>query len=242
MTELSIVIPAWKESERLPISLGRICEYLTQQKLVDARSEIVIVLEACEDRETTRTGIESQRIKFPEINIRTIDNEQHCGKGYTVKKGILAATGDVILMTDADLSTPIEELMSFWSIIKDNGYDCVIGERTQVIKQPPHRKLMGWGFRNLTRLILGLPFYDTQCGFKLFTNSFGKDVFNLVEIPGFGFDIEMLAIGLQLNYKIAECKVQWYDDARTTVNPVVDSLKMFKNLLEVKNKISKFKK
>lgn len=241
-TNLSIVIPAYKESERLPGNLHKICRFLENEKLEKDKSEIIIVLEECEDREISIEAIEKIKKEFPSINIIYMRNDGRFGKGYTIRRGVLVAKGEYILMTDADLSVPIEELNTVWSYLKNSNYDCVIGKRVQIIKQPPHRKIMGWGFRTLTKTLLRMNFHDTQCGFKLFTNDFGKQVFKDITIPGFGFDIEMLALGLQKDYKIGEKEVKWYDDARSTVDPIKDSLTMFGNLLEVRKNIKNIKR
>ena len=234
--ELSIVIPSWKQSERLPKSLMILCDYLTETKK-ERESEIIIVLEDSEDKERTREGIIRCQNHFKNISIRIIDNDKHYGKGYTVKKGVLEAKGKFILMTDADFSTPIHELKKMLALIKTNNLDCVIGKRIQVVKQPFYRRIMGITFRKLTQIITKIPFEDTQCGFKLFTNEFGHRIFSEITIDGFGFDIELLALGLKHGYRIEDIQVEWYNDSQSTVNPIIDSYKMFKNLFYVKKRI-----
>ena len=235
--QLSIVIPAYKESLRLPANLHKICRYLENKNFNKENSEIIIVLEDCDDKDITKSGIQHSKKEFPDLNIIVMENDARYGKGYTVKRGVMASQGQYILMTDADLSVPIEELSTIWNYLMDKKLDCVIGKRKQIVKQPPHRKLMGWVFRNLTKKILKMNFFDTQCGYKLFTFDFGHTIFEKVTIPGFGFDIEMLSLGLQYNYRIGEKEVKWYDDARSTVDPIKDSIIMFKNLLEVRKVI-----
>lgn len=236
--DLSIVIPAWQESSRLPKSLNTICGFLKQQNLIST-TEIILVLEECTDRDLTLKGIKKNQQVYPEANIRIILNDKRYGKGYSVKRGVRESRGKLILMSDADLSTPIEELLPLKDYLNMEKCDCIIGKRVQVLPQPFYRRFMGWVFRQMTKTLLRLPFGDTQCGFKLFTREFGKDVFSRVTIPGFGFDIEMLVYGLELNYCVKDYPVKWYNDDNSTVNPIIDSWKMFLNLLYVRKQTKK---
>ena len=235
--DLSVIIPVYNESKKIPTILPEICEYFLKE-WNEKEVEILFVLEKSPDREITKNYINQYIKQYPSLFIHYLENDDRYGKGYTVKKGMLSSHGALILMSDTDFSTPITELKKLTNKLSEEQCDAVIGKRIQIVKQPFYRKIMGWGFRKLSKAILKLPFYDTQCGFKLFTRNFVENVFPSVSIRGFGFDIEVLSYGLSEGFAIEEIEVLWYNDAESTVSPVKDSIKMFKNLFKVKNKIN----
>lgn len=226
---LSIVIPAYNEELRLPNTFDRIEEYIKNKTY---NTEIIVVVEKSTDN--TLQVVKNYESRFK--NIRHIENPGKMGKGYSVRQGVLDSKGDIILFTDADLSTPIEELHKMM-LFFDRGYDCCIGDRVQIKMQPWYRICMGLCFRWINNVITGLPFKDTQCGFKLFNRKFADAVFKNMQIDGFAFDIEMLMLAQKLSFKTKAVKVKWFNDERSTVDPIRDSLKMFRDLIKIKKNI-----
>jgi dolichyl-phosphate beta-glucosyltransferase len=152
-----------------------------------------------------------------------IRNARNRGKGYSVRRGMLAAKGEWALFSDADLSTPIAELERLWTAVEREGAACGIGSRGLDksligVRQPLFRERMGRVFNFLVRLETGLPFRDTQCGFKLFRTSAARDIFGRQRLDGFGFDVEVLFIGRSLGYRIVEVAVRWNDVAGSKVS------------------------
>jgi dolichyl-phosphate beta-glucosyltransferase len=170
--------------------------------------------------------------------IKLLRNNTNMGKGYSIKRGILASSGDSILMTDADLSTPIEELekLSEWI---NRGFDIVIGSRGLkdsdiAIRQSWYREKMGKIFNLLVRAVVIGDFKDTQCGFKLFRGSVAKEVFKKSIINGFSFDVEILSIASRSGFSIKEVPVRWLNSPRSTVSIFRDPLIMFFDLVRIR--------
>lgn len=229
---LSIIVPAYNEEDRLKPTLERIYSYL-KDKNYDC--EIIVVDDGSIDS-TGNIALESELYKAGKLKL--LKNEKNQGKGFSVKRGILASCGDFILFTDSDLSTPIEEFDELFLHIK-SGYDIVIGSRSIKgadvrVHQPFYREIMGKICNFLIRLFVLKGFVDTQCGFKLFRQSVAKDIAKELKINGFGFDVEMLYLAKKKNYKVKETPVIWINSAASRVNPVFDSLKMLSELLSVK--------
>ena len=229
MASVSIVIPAFNEEKRLPVTLEKIQEYLEKK---DFSHEIIIVDDGSTDN--TKKSVEC----FEKLNIKVIPNEKNTGKGYSINRGILAAKNDIILFTDADLSTPIKFLDNFLAMHK-KGYDVVIASRAinrKLVKkhQPFIREAMGRIFNIFVLLITGLKIKDTQCGFKSFTKKAAKDVFPRQTIFDFGFDVEILYIASARGFKIYESAAEWYDSPGTKVSPFRDSVRMFIDLFKIK--------
>jgi dolichyl-phosphate beta-glucosyltransferase len=226
--DISIVIPAYNEEKRIKKSLIRIIAYL---KSKSSKYEIIVV----DDGSTDNT---SKIVRGLNKNIRILQNKRNKGKGYSVKKGVLAARYRIILFTDADLSTPIEELGQFVKYTND-GYDVVFGSRnlkSSKIKesQPFYRQLMGKTFPLLVNAITSLNFKDTQCGFKLFKAQAAKEIFSRQTIEGFAFDAEILFIANKLEYRIKEAPVVWSNSKESKVSPLKDSIKMSIDLLKIR--------
>lgn len=170
--------------------------------------------------------------------IRLIRNEINKGKGYSVKNGFLNSTGSYLLFSDADLSTPIEEVEKLVDSI-DHGYDVAIGSRGLKesdikIHQPMHREKMGKIFNFLVRAITIKGFSDTQCGFKCFKRKAALEICKRQQLERFSFDVEMLYIAKKLGYKIKEVPIQWFNNPNSRVSPVKDSIKMFLDLLKIR--------
>jgi len=224
----SIIIPAYNEEKRISKTVARILEFFEKKK-VDF--EIIVVNDGSNDKTSEAVKI------FRNKKIRLLEFSPNHGKGFAVKQGMLNAKGDIILFSDADLSTPIEEFDKLINYIKD--FDVIIGSRSikgaNVVKhQPFYRELMGKIFNKIVRLFTIRGIIDTQCGFKMFNQKAAKDVFSKTRITGFGFDVEALFLAKILKYKIKEVPVTWINDEQTKISPVKDSLKMFIEVLKVR--------
>jgi len=209
---ISIIIPAYNEAKRLPGTLARIEHYLqdTHWDFV----EIVVV----NDGSTDGTGAVAKA-----AGTRVLDNPGNRGKGYSVRHGMLEAKGDWALLTDADLSAPIDQLERLWRAVEKEHAQAAIGSRALDrsligVHQPFFREAMGRFFNLVMRMITGLPFHDTQCGFKLFERSAAREIFSRQTLDGFGFDVEVLYIAQHLGYRTLEVPVRWNDVAGTTVS------------------------
>lgn len=245
---VSVVIPAYNEERRLPQTLTRVSEYLAQQNYP---SEILVVDDGSSDN-TARVvdGFAQARLaenETPNPAIQLIRND-HRGKGYTVRTGMLAAAGHIVLFSDADLSTPIEDLEKLMPWF-ERGYDIVIGSRegtgAQRIKEPFYRHMMGRVFNRIVQWLTVSGIEDTQCGFKAFRGEVAQDVFrrmllygdNTQKISGgmvTAFDVEVLFIGSKLGYRIKEVPVQWRYGTETKVNPLKDSYRNFRDVVMVR--------
>jgi glycosyltransferase involved in cell wall biosynthesis len=154
--------------------------------------------------------------------VRVLQNPGNRGKGYSVRHGMLKAEGDWLLFSDADLSTPIEELEKLWRVIEHEHANAAIGSRDLDrsligVRQPLFREMGGRFFNLVIRLITGLPFHDTQCGFKLFEATAAREIFRRQRVERFGFDVEVLYIAQHLGYRTLEVPVRWNDVAGTKV-------------------------
>jgi len=232
--DISIVIPAYNEENRIGITIEKIYNYFAKKNY---NFEIIIVDDGSKDR-TKEIVKKLQSEKQNEKNeIKLITHKKNQGKGAAVKTGILNAKGNLILFTDADLSTPIEEFEKLKKPIED-GYDIAVGSRGLpdskiVFPQPWYRRYIGKCFPYLVRLIIMKEFKDTQCGFKLFKNSVGKSLFKDLKTEGFAFDVEILYRGKK-NYKIKEVPINWYNVLESKVNLFIDPIKMIYSLFIIK--------
>lgn len=234
---LSVIIPAYNEESRIGDSLKLVLNYLSKQ---DYDFEIIVVDDGSIDK---TTEIVQQIEKSNRIKV--LRNEINKGKGYSIKQGMFEAKGEFVLFSDADLSTPIEELGKFWEYIRE-GYDIVIGSRALKesrleVRQPFYREFMGRTFNCIVRFILGFNIKDTQCGFKLFKNDVAKKIFPMQKIEGWSFDVEILYIALKLNYKIKEVPVRWINSPCSKVNPLKDALRMFMDVCRLKREYKDLK-
>jgi dolichyl-phosphate beta-glucosyltransferase len=208
---LSVVIPAFNEALRLPATLARVREHLAARGVAH---EILVVDDGSSDAtaDVARAGGDV---------VRLLRHEPNRGKGYAVRRGMLAATGERRLMTDADLSTPIEELARLEAEI-DRGFDVAIGSRAVAgarieVRQPAYREAMGRLFNVLVQALLLPGLSDTQCGFKLFTAAAAEAAFRACRLDGFCFDAEALYVARRHGLRIAEVPVVWRNDAATRV-------------------------
>lgn len=229
--ELSIIIPAFNEELRLSKSLENIRHYLKCERI---RAEVLVVDDGSSDG--TAKVVQASKNGFPEL--RLLSNGRNRGKGFSVRHGMLEARGEFSLFTDADLSTPIEEVQKLLAALRD-GYDVVIGSRAVdrkliQVHQSAFRKQAGIIFNRLVRSITGLPFQDTQCGFKAFRTAKTRAIFEHQRTEGFGFDPEILFLAQRNALRTAEIPVRWAHDPATRVHMISDSLRMFLDLFAIR--------
>jgi dolichyl-phosphate beta-glucosyltransferase len=211
-TELSVVIPAYNEARRLPATLARLRQHLAAR---GRACEILVVDDGSSDGTAEVAGATGEAV-------RVLRHEPNRGKGFAVRRGMLAATGERRLMTDADLSTPIEELAKLEAEI-DRGFDVAIGSRAVAgarieVHQPAYRETMGRAFNVLVQALLLPGLHDTQCGFKLFTAGAAAAAFSASRLDGFSFDVEALYVARLRGLRIAEVPVVWRNDDATRVS------------------------
>lgn len=228
---ISIVIPAYNESARLGRTLDRILAFVRRK---DWDCEIVVVDDGSKDG--TSDIIKQYAERDPIV--RLVSNAGNRGKGYSVRNGVLHAGGDVILFTDADLSSPIEEAPKLIQAI-DAGADIAIGSRwvrseLQTQRQSLARQALGRLFNGFLRAVLGLNFRDTQCGFKAFRREAAKALFPLQRIEGWGFDPEILFLARKMGFSVAEVPVVWAHDDRTRINPLMDGSQMLADTIRIR--------
>jgi dolichyl-phosphate beta-glucosyltransferase len=213
VSSVSIVIPAYNEEARLPATLEAVLEYLRQGCFSFA--EVVVVDDGSSDR--TAELVE----RYP--NVRLLRNPGNRGKGFTVRHGILEAKGEWILYTDADLSAPIAELAKLLAAAETAGAQVAIGSRAidrslVGVHQSAFREFSGRAFNVVMRTITGLPFRDTQCGFKLFRAGAAREIFSRQRLDGFSFDVEDLVIAKKLGLRAIEVPVVWNNVEGTKVS------------------------
>jgi dolichyl-phosphate beta-glucosyltransferase len=224
LRSLSIVIPAYSEEKRLPSSLDSILQHVAGRY---PSVEILVVDDG--SRDGTADCVRRYALTHPAV--RLLQNPGNRGKGYAVRHGMLEAKGEWVLFTDADLSSPITELQRLSDAAERNGAQVAIGsralDRTLIgIHQPASREYAGRVFNAVMRLITGLPFLDTQCGFKLYHADAVRRIFPRQQLDGFGFDVEDLFIAQLLGIKAVEVPVRWNDVEGSKVN-VLNGLDSF---------------
>jgi glycosyltransferase involved in cell wall biosynthesis len=229
--DLSIIIPSYNEEARLPGTLQRIAEYLPTLGL---RTEVLVV----DDGSTDRTAAVAESFHGKLTGLRVLSNGTNRGKGYSVRHGMLEAQGDMVLFTDADLSAPIEESDKLLTAL-NNGYDVAIGSRAMdrsliSTHQSIFREFAGIIFNKIVRIVLRLPFVDTQCGFKAFRRERTRTIFEQQRIEGFGFDPELLYLARHYGLRAIEIPVRWGHSEATKVNMLGDSLKMFADIFTIR--------
>src|SRR6266498_341228 len=231
MAKYSIVIPAYNEASRLGSTLDRVLNYVISQHW-DA--EVIVVNDGSRDRTADLVREYAQRYPF----LRMIENPGNRGKGYSVRNGMLNAAGDVLLFSDADLSSPIEEGPKLFRAIEE-GADVAIGSRwlkpdTQTKRQSLLRQFYGRAFNVALRVLLGLSQKDTQCGFKAFTCVAARRIFPQQQIERWGFDPEILYLAHRYRFRVTEVPVAWAHVEGTRISPLRDGLRMFSEVLRVR--------
>jgi len=228
--ELSIIIPAFNEERRLPRALESIGGYLAAKQL---NAEVIVVDDGSADR--TAQVVAEWQGRLP--GLRLVSNGRNRGKGFSVRHGMLEARGRLTLFTDADLSAPIEEADKLLDALRH--FDVAIGSRAVdrgliEIHQSRFREIAGICFNWLVRFVTGLPFLDTQCGFKAFHRERARIVFEQQRTEGFGFDPEILFLARRHRLSTVEIPVRWAHDPHTKVNVLRDSLLMFAELFLIR--------
>ncbi len=229
--DLSVVVPAYNESERISKTLQKIGDYLDGRP---GRFEVIVADDG--SRDGTAEAAAAARPDDPRLRVLALGRNQ--GKGAAVRAGVLAARGRRVLFSDADLSTPIEDLEALERAL-DEGATVAIGSRALrdsrvMVHQPWHRETMGKAF-NLLVQALALPgIHDSQCGFKLFRHAEAQRLFAAQRLPGFSFDVEILFLAGKFGFRVAEVPVSWYDSPSSRVDPVLDSARMLRDLFRIR--------
>jgi dolichyl-phosphate beta-glucosyltransferase len=229
--ELSIVVPAYNERARISLTLAKILDWA---RATHPGTEVIVVDDGSTD--DTAALVESFVERYPEL--RLLKQPRNRGKGAAVRRGMLAARGRYVLFSDADLATPIEEADKLLVYAKQ-GADVVIGSRGLSdsdirVRQPKLRELMGRTFNAMVRAAVLGGIKDTQCGFKLFTSSAARAVFVQQALDGFAFDVEALLIARDLRLTVREVPVVWRHAPNSKVSPIVDSSKMFRDIVQLR--------
>jgi dolichyl-phosphate beta-glucosyltransferase len=228
---LSVVVPCFNEEQRLPRTVEQIERYLDGKHL---DHELILVDDGSADG--TRQVMDAAALRHGSVRVEALPHNR--GKGRALAVGVEAAKGDEILLTDADLSTPIEELDKLQAAL-DGGAGVAIGSRALrasrvEVSQPVYRVLMGKAFNLIVQAVLLPGIWDTQCGFKLFRADVAKKVFAGLSTDGFGYDPEVLYRARKQGVKIAEVPVVWRNSAETKVSPLRSSLDMFRHVIRVR--------
>ena len=231
MPEISIVIPAYNEESRLPKYLDSILTYFAHK---DISCEIIVV----DDGSTDSTAAVVERFMKQNSNVKLVRLPNNHGKGYSVKTGMLQASGKLRLFTDADGATPINELERLLVAIKQ-GADVSVASRALhdalcTVSARLHRKIIGTIFNYIVRALTVKGIHDTQCGFKLFTAESANIIFPLQRINGFGFDVELIFICNKKGYKIKEVPVNWAEVPKSKVKLFRDSIRMFIDIFKIR--------
>jgi dolichyl-phosphate beta-glucosyltransferase len=223
---LSVVIPAYNEEARLGPTLARVTAWLDGR---GAPWELIVADDGSRDR--------TREIATADPRVTLVALPQNRGKGAAVRAGMLAATGDRVLFSDADLSAPIEELDKLAAQL-DRGADIAIGSRALdssdiKVRQHPMREMMGRTFNRMVQLLVLGGIKDTQCGFKLFTRAAAQDLFGRATVDGFAFDVEILWLARE-HYKVVEVPVVWRHVDESKVSPGIDAARMFVDIVKLR--------
>jgi len=235
---LSIIIPAYNESTRLPESLRKIAEFSGSLAF---SHEILVVVEKSTDGtlELARETVAKQE------NFQIIDNQVQRGKGHAVRSGMLKARGTHRIYMDADLSVPLDDVLLFMDYFKSHPEaDVLIGSRqhaqSNIIKsQSMLRRKMGQTFNRLIQTVSTLEFRDTQCGFKAFRKKAAVEIFSRQKLDKFAFDVEVLLLAKKLGFKIVDLPVRWVNSPESKVNIVRDSLQMLGDAIQVQRVVDR---
>ena len=228
--QLSIIVPSFNEELRLPDSLERIAAYIYSS---GRRTEVLVVDDGSTDRTAEVAASFCGRIG----NLRVLQNGENRGKGFSVRHGMLEARGETVLFTDADLSAPIDEADKLISALQQ--YDVAIGSRAMnrdliEVHESAFREFAGIIFNRIVRIVLWLPFVDTQCGFKGFRRERCRIIFEQQRIERFGFDPELLYLARHHGLKSIEIPVRWSHSPATKINMMRDSIQMFVDVFTIR--------
>jgi len=233
--KLSVIIPTYNEAERLPNTLQDAYAWLSEHLGRDF--EICVVDDGSSDR--TCEYVRQLIPTMPELLL--IEQTKNQGKGAAVRRGMLAAKGDIQVFLDADHSTHIREIEKVFDVLKAQPKtDIVIASRQHpdsdiTQHQSWLREHMGKSFNMLMHLATGINMQDTQCGFKAFTAKASKQIFAEQKLDGFSFDVEVLFLAAQMGYQVAEIPVEWINEPNSKVRMLIDPLKMFVDILKIRH-------
>jgi dolichyl-phosphate beta-glucosyltransferase len=224
---LSIIVPAYNEESRIQPTLEKLVTHLERKLL---QYQIIVIDDGSTD--STAVKVRGVAAENPHILLRLLAKNR--GKGFAVREGMTTATGDAVLFTDADLSTPVEAIDRAIAELK-RGFAVVIASRRHpdsVIarRQSWAREVIGRLFNRVVRVLFSLPFKDTQCGFKCFTGPAAKGIFARATIDTFSFDVEVLMIAMSLGYSIKEIPVCWTNAPGSKVRPLRDTAAIVREL------------
>jgi len=236
---MSIVIPAYNEEKRIEGSLSETCAYMNDFGM---EYEIIVV----DDGSSDGTGRIVGRIAKDVRNVRLVRYEKNRGKGHALRTGVLVTKGDFVLVMDADLSTPMDELGKLMPYLAEGEFDVAIGSRALALsdiirKQPWWRRGMGKMFNRIVKVLVIGDFSDTQCGFKLFRGGVARNLFGEAKIDRFAYDVEILARARKKGYGIREVPIRWINSPESKVDPVKDSLQMLADLVKIRFVVGKVK-
>jgi dolichyl-phosphate beta-glucosyltransferase len=236
---LAVIVPAFNEARRLTDNLLTLMSYLQAFR---PEAELIVV----DDGSTDGTAEVAEELfaRLPDVAARVLRSAQNRGKGHAVRTGLLAAQGPIALFSDADLSTPITEIPKIVEPIEAGNCDIVLGSRAldrSLIghRQPWRREQGGKVFNAVVRLTTGLPFSDTQCGFKAFRMESARPIIERAQIDGFGFDVELLFLAQQAGLRLREVPVHWDHREGSKVHIVRDSLRMFTEVVNLRRRVAR---
>jgi dolichyl-phosphate beta-glucosyltransferase len=226
---LSVIIPAYNESERIVPTIGAVASQVCDLGLA---WELIIA----DDGSTDDTVSIAEDLGL--VNLRVLRTPQNGGKGSAVQRGMAAARGEYILFADADNSTPIEEIVALKAKVEDEGYDIVVGSRAAAGAEAANRsivrRVMSGGLRMIVQNVLRIGVLDTQCGFKLYSREAADKLILAQTIMGFSFDLEHLYLARKYGLRVAEVPVQWIDAPGSKVDTRKEAQRFIKDLLKIK--------
>lgn len=226
---LSVIIPAYNESERIIPTIGAIASHLSD---IIPSWELLVV----DDGSTDDTAEQVEHL--PLANLRLLRAEKNGGKGSAIRRGMLAAEGSYVLFTDADNSTPIEEIARLLAVLRQEECQIAVGSRAAFgaveESRSPLRRVVSGGLRRIVRRALGVQVQDTQCGFKLYTREAARDLHGRQTLDGFSFDLELLFLAQKAGYRIAEVPVNWIDAPGSKVNTFREIFRFLRDLLRIR--------
>ncbi len=236
---LAVVVPAYNEARRLDHTLPTMLQYLQTHR---PASELLVVDDGSSDE--TAAVAEEIFAQHPQVRARLLRSPQNRGKGHAVRQGLLATAAPIAVFSDADLSTPLSELPRLVAPIEAGEYDIVFGSRALDRKligtrQSWQREQGGRVFNGLVRLTTGLPFSDTQCGFKAFRMAAVRPIIERAQVDGFGFDVELLFLAHKAGLRLLEKPVRWDHNEGSKVHLLHDSLRMFREILELRSRYAR---
>ncbi len=227
--EVSIVIPAYNEEERIVPTIGAIAAYMVE---LGIPWELIIADDGSKDNTVALCE------ELGLVNMHVLIADKNGGKGSAVQRGMLAAKGTYILFSDADNSTPIQEISRLLSKIKTEGYDIAVGSRAadgaEVENKSLKRQIFSNGLNTIVQKVFRIKVNDTQCGFKLYKRDVARRLHTAQTLMGFSFDLEILYLAFKLGYNVAEVPVQWFDAPGSKVDPIKEAQRFLRDLVKIK--------